>query len=234
MPEEGIETSDLKESLDAQREHAEHAQHAQHGGGDHGDHATKMPGWITLLSLSTAIIAALAAVASLYSGSLANESIVEKNEAVLQMSAAGDQWAQYQAAHIKAYLYITQAELMPANKQDEFRKKGEDEIRKALTPKAAALEHERKRDESNVASETFLHQHHLFARAVTVFQVAIALAAIAALTRRKALWFVSLGGGILGIFFFIQGFRAERTPARSAEEIHAAPAPSNAPHPHGE
>jgi hypothetical protein len=41
---------------------------------------------------------------------------------------------------------------------------------------------------------------------VTIFQVAIALAAIAALARRKALWWVSLGVGALGVVFLLLGF----------------------------
>jgi hypothetical protein len=53
-----------------------------------------------------------------------------------------------------------------------------------------------------------LSMHHQFARAVTVFQVAIALAAIAALTRRKQLWWVSLAIGAGGGLFFVLGFLA--------------------------
>jgi hypothetical protein len=51
-----------------------------------------------------------------------------------------------------------------------------------------------------------LGMHHQFARAVTIFQVAIALAAIAALTRRKPLWWVSLAIGACGGVFFVLGF----------------------------
>ena len=51
-----------------------------------------------------------------------------------------------------------------------------------------------------------LHLHHQFAKSVTIFQVSIALSAIAALTRRKAMWWLSLllGGG--GVVFFVLGF----------------------------
>jgi hypothetical protein len=36
--------------------------------------------------------------------------------------------------------------------------------------------------------------------------VAIAVGAIAALTRRKSFWFISMGFGTIGIVFFILGF----------------------------
>ena len=53
-----------------------------------------------------------------------------------------------------------------------------------------------------------LERHHRFALSVTMFQVAIALSAIAALTRRKALWWVSLAAGGVGLAMFVRGFLA--------------------------
>ena len=41
-----------------------------------------------------------------------------------------------------------------------------------------------------------MHRHHYFADAVALLQVAIALGAIAALTRRRAAW---VGSAILGV-----------------------------------
>ena len=55
-------------------------------------------------------------------------------------------------------------------------------------------------------SQHHLHLHHRFAESVTIFQVAIALAAIAALARRKAVWWVSLGVGAVGAVFLFLGF----------------------------
>ena len=69
-----------------------------------------------------------------------------------------------------------------------------------------AQEFEKKVEESDEQSEHSLHIHHLFAKAVTIFQVAIALAAIAALTRKKMMWYVSLATGLVGVWFFVQGF----------------------------
>ena len=59
---------------------------------------------------------------------------------------------------------------------------------------------------ADVESRQHLTLHHQFAKSVTIFQVAIALAAIAALARRKALWWVSLGVGLLGAVFLVLGF----------------------------
>lgn len=51
-----------------------------------------------------------------------------------------------------------------------------------------------------------MHLHHAFAQSVAFIQVAIALSAIGALTRRKAVWGMSLIVGLVGIYYFILGF----------------------------
>lgn len=62
--------------------------------------------------------------------------------------------------------------------------------------------------EMDERSEHSLHVHHQFAKSVTISQVAIALAAIAALTRRRSMWWVSLAAGAAGAWFFLLGFAA--------------------------
>src|SRR5580765_2473424 len=99
--EEELETAELKEKIDESVEHA-HG-HGGHGGG-HGDKAAAVPSWTKYLSLTTAVIAVLAAVASLMSGSNSNEAILEKSNAMLSQSLASDQWAYYQAKSVKGAL----------------------------------------------------------------------------------------------------------------------------------
>jgi hypothetical protein len=48
-----------------------------------------------------------------------------------------------------------------------------------------------------------LHQHHRFADSVALFQVAIALGAVAALTRMRLVWFGSLLVGLIGAVLFL-------------------------------
>jgi hypothetical protein len=64
---------------------------------------------------------------------------------------------------------------------------------------------EEKSREKEHSSEQNLASHQILARGVTVFQIAIALGAISALTKKKWLWFSSLALGALGVFFFVQG-----------------------------
>jgi hypothetical protein len=194
MPEEGLETQELKEKLE---------EAAEHGRGGEGEASQ----WTIWLSLSTAIIAVLAAIASLESGAYANDAIVQKNDGVLHQSRADDAWAHYQATGIKAIIYATQAEGAP--RVDLATKWGREADREKSEQRdikdEAEKEQEQVRDLGE-KSEHSLHVHHQFAKAVTIFQVAIALAAIAALTRRRPMWWVSLGVGAVGVWFFVLGF----------------------------
>jgi hypothetical protein len=191
MPEEGIETQELKEKLDEARENAE-------GGRER---------WITWLSLSTAILAVLAAVASLESGDHANEAIVLKTDATLTQSAADDAWAYYQAKSIKEDMYRALAPLAPRPElAAEWTRRADEERTTRDERKAEAEKLVGEVKAADAESKHELHLHHEFARSVTIFQVAIALAAIAALARRKAVWWLSLGVGAAGAAFLVLGF----------------------------
>src|SRR5882757_6315016 len=114
MPEEDLETAELKEQIDQRVEdHAHHAHHAHHA---EGHKPAAQPSWIRYLSLSTAMIAVVAAVASLESGARSNEAILEKSEAMLNQSRASDQWAYFQAKGIKATLSEGEASIVAAEK----------------------------------------------------------------------------------------------------------------------
>jgi hypothetical protein len=48
-----------------------------------------------------------------------------------------------------------------------------------------------------------MHRHHRFANSVALFQVAIALGAVAALTRMRPVWYGSLALGLCGAALFL-------------------------------
>jgi hypothetical protein len=195
MPEEGLETAELRERLEEAREHAH-----KHGGGE---------SWVMALSLSTAILAVLAAVASLESGSFANQALADKNDAVLAQAKASDAWAFFQAKSIKSAIYASQAEAQRKADPDVFGKLSKEAERYKTESddlKKEATESEKQVKEKQVHAEHNFHHHHLFAYAVTIFQVSIGIAAIAALAKRKQLWWASMAIGMGGIYFFARGF----------------------------
>ena len=200
MPEEALETQELKDKLEEAREAGERDE----GGEGRKEGAATL--WTTWLSLSTAVIAVCAAIASLEAGAYANDAIVRKDDAILHQSKADDAWAHYQAAGIKAVVYATQAE--GASRPDLAEKwHGEAERERGAQQalKDEAESEQARVEEMDERAVHKLHVHHQFARSVTVFQVSIALAAIAALTRRKPMWWISLAAGAVGAAFFVFG-----------------------------
>lgn len=202
--EEDLETAELKEKID------EHVEHHEHAHGDHGGAKPAAPKWTTYLSVSTALIAVLAACASLLSGSNSNEAILNKSEAMLAQSQASDKWAYYQAKSVKQAIAQRQSELIVALKGDAdtagklaaAAKKYEAEEDGI---KREAEHHEDEVKEANERTEALMEKHHRFAITVTLLQIAIALSAIAALTKRKAMWFVGLAAAAGGAAMFVWG-----------------------------
>src|ERR1700674_187776 len=72
--------------------------------------------WLQWLALSTALFAVLAAIASLKSGQLANESLLRMNEATLKQAQASDAWSYYQAKGIKQVTREAEVDLLSASR----------------------------------------------------------------------------------------------------------------------
>ncbi|HTP66422.1 MAG TPA: DUF4337 domain-containing protein [Geobacteraceae bacterium] len=161
------------------------------------------------ISLTTAILAAFAAIASLLAGSNVNTALALKAEATRLQGEASDQWAYYQAKGIKgaiqeasAAAWLAAGRTAPPKYQEKMQRYADEQV--AIQEKARGME--RERDEKLKESEHLLHRHHFFADAVALFQVSIALGAVAALTRARMVWYGSLVTGGAGIVFFVLPF----------------------------
>ena len=152
------------------------------------------------ISLTTAILAALAAIASLKAGATVNEALVLKTEATNLQAQASDQWAYYQAKGIKSAVALGAINAWEAAGKTAPARLSEESARyvaqqDSITQKATALEHAR--DERSREAAVLLSQHEIYAAAVALLQIAIALGAIAALTRYRLVWYGSVGLGIV-------------------------------------
>ena len=67
----------------------------------------------------------------------------------------------------------------------------------SIRENAVALEHR---------SEVYLVKHATLSRSVTLFQIAIAISAIAILTRKRFLWYFGILLALIGIIFFIMSY----------------------------
>ena len=153
-----------------------------------------MSNWIGRVALTTAIISVLSAVTSLMAGHF-------ESEAMLEQIKASDGWSYYQAKGIKSEIYAATSKLMKANGKEPAK---EDEA-KIETYKADQEKIKEKAEEETHLSEDHLRRHAILARGNTIFQIAIAMAAIGILTRQKLLWYISMTLAGVGIFFLVQG-----------------------------
>ena len=188
MPEEPeIETENLREQI--------HEELEKEGG--------KL---LRSVALTTALLAALAAVASQQAGGTANEALALRTEAAELQAAASDQWAYYQAKGIKAAVQLAAASTWRAlgkTPPPELEATAKRYAAEQAAIQAQAQRLEKERDGREEESKNLMHRHEFFAYAVALFQVAIALGAVTALTRIKPLWWISLLLGLAGAVLFL-------------------------------
>jgi hypothetical protein len=143
--------------------------------------------WISWVALSTAILAVLAAIASLLSGEHANEAMINQIE-------ASDQWSYYQSKSIKAAVLDAKTAFTGTEEADQSKRARYEKEQEEIKSEA---------DRKQAAAKSYFHKHVVFARGVTMFQIAIAIAAISALTRKRSFWAVSLVFGAFGCAFLV-------------------------------
>jgi hypothetical protein len=150
--------------------------------------------WILKVALTAAILAVLAAAASL----LASYHV---NEAMIEQLKASDQWAYYQAKGIKHEVLESKNEILKNLNKDI-----------SVQDQSKLIEYNKQQKEIELiardaekSSSEHMEIHHILARAVTLFQIAIAVSAIAVLTRKKWMWYGGIILGLGGILFLLQG-----------------------------
>jgi hypothetical protein len=161
------------------------------------------------IALSTALFAAMAAIASLEAGATVNEALALKTEATRLQAEASDQWAYYQAKGLKATIMDAEKNswtVLDKTPPPELTAKAEHYAEDQKTSKDAAEKLEHERDEHGKQADELLHHHHFYAQSVALLQVSIALGAVAALTRRKLVWIGSAMLGIVGCGVFAWAF----------------------------
>lgn len=174
----------------------EHATQGSHGG-EHGGHSG---GMINQIAMFTAIIATVGAIFAYMGGATQANAGLYKNNAALKKTEASNQWNFFQAKSTKQSLAELARDLTA---KDEDKAKYQAKIdryegeKAEIKTKAEALEAEA--TEWDHRSDEQMHQHHRWAQATTVLQVAIALAAIALLTKKKWLEWAMFGVGGVGV-----------------------------------
>ena len=166
----------------------------------------KWQGW---LALSTAIMAVLAALTTLYMGKFSSR-------AIMSLGQESDQWAYYQAKSIKGHTfevnlktlelqYLTQKGMSP-QASAEYRKtmkKYSDELKRYDGEKKEI------KDKAEAIAKVKLKAQDMggnFAYALIFLQIALMLSSIASLTKRHYLWYIALICNLGWLFFFVDAW----------------------------
>jgi Na+/glutamate symporter len=181
--------------------HDHEIEHATQGGhADHGDHDSSSSRKMTSqIALFTAMIATVGAIFGYMGGATQANAGLFKNNAAIKKTEAANKWSYYQSKSGKQNLWELALEIVPAERRPNYSKeidryKSEKEVIKLDAEKLEA-----ESTKWDKASDEQMHQHHRWAQATTVLQVAIALAAIALLTKRKWLEYGMFFAGALGV-----------------------------------
>jgi len=175
--------------------HDHELEHAQQGG--HSDHGSG--GMINQIAMFTAIIATVGAMFSYMGGATQANAGLYKNNAAIKKTEASNQWNYFQAKSTKQSLAELARDLAP--KEDEkakYQGKVDRYEKEKGDIKVVAEKLEAEATEWDHHSDEQMHQHHRWAQATTALQVAIALAAIALLTKKKWLEYGMFVVGGLG------------------------------------
>lgn len=171
-----------------------------HGAHDHAvEHAGEEKGLGQYIAIFTAILASIGAIVSYQGGATQNEAMMFKNEAVLLKTQASDQWNFYQAKSNKGHLMELASDIAPKEKKEFYTKQLEkyEQEKKEIKQKAEALENESK--QANQKSDEAMIPHHHLAQSMTLIQIAISLASITVLTRKKWLFSVAIVAAVGGV-----------------------------------
>jgi len=173
-----------------------------HGPHDHElEHAAQHePGGLAgQLAVVTAILATVGAMFAYMGGATQADAGLFKNDAAIKKTEASNQWNYYQAKSSKQNLSELAMELAPESRKAFYA----DEIKRYKAEKADIKTEAEKLEAASKAfddkSAEQMHQHHRWAQATTALQIAIALAAIALLTRKRWLEKVVFGVSAIGI-----------------------------------
>lgn len=166
--------------------------------------------WLNYLALATVILAVCATLSTFKGGGYSTRS-------VLAQSQASDLWSYYQAKSIKQYIYEIQKDKLELDLKEkgqklsaavaaDYENKIKDYAQKIEKYTAEKTKIEKDAKEQEATRDVSKRHSQEFGMAVIFLQIAILLSSIAALLKKKPVWFIGLLSGAVGIFYFVNGF----------------------------
>lgn len=165
--------------------------------------------WLNYLALTTIIFAVAATLSTFKGGGYSTRSMLSQEQ-------ASNKWSYFQSKSLKLYLYETQKDVLELDiKRIQGNEVG---VKDAYLKKISEYEQSVKRYDKEKADIKKDAEHfeslrdeaqkhsQAFGMAVIFLQISILLSSISALIKRKYLWYMAMGVGVVGLFYFLNGF----------------------------
>jgi cytochrome c556 len=177
--------------------HDHAVEHVAHGSSHGADNFSSR------IAVMTAVLATVGALFGYLGGDTQNDAALFKNNAAIDKTTAANSWNYYQAKSNKQNL-AELATSLPGVDQARYKAEVARYQAEKADIKKEAEKWEAASEQWNKKSEEALHRHHQWARATTAEQIAISLAAITLLTRRR--WLLSATYGVAIVGFALGAF----------------------------
>lgn len=169
----------------------------------------KQDKWTTWVALSTAVMAVLAAITTLYMGKFSSRTVLLQGQET-------DQWAYYQAKSIKQHTFELQRQRMELDflvQRDRLPKPLAEKIRRALAGYEGSISrYNKEKEEIKAKAETLAKQKQTaqekagnFGYGLIFLQISIMLSSVSVITKKKPLWYLGLASVAGGVFYLLNG-----------------------------
>jgi len=165
--------------------------------------------WLNYLALTTIIFAVAATLSTFKGGGYSTRSMLNQEQ-------ASNKWSYFQSKSLKLYLYETQKDVMELDTKripksdistlEAYQKKIADYEKSVKRYEKEKAEIKKDAEHSESLRDEAQQHSKAFGMAVIFLQISILLSSIAALIKRKYLWYMAMGVGVVGLFYFINGF----------------------------
>jgi hypothetical protein len=154
--------------------------------------------FLSQVTLTIAVLAVAAAICASLETTEGDETIVDKNEAVLNQNLASDQWNFFQAKSMKKNLYTLAAD-QGGPKAAAYAKTATQNAAEQLIIQKKAKAFEETRKQWGEKAEVHEHRHHRLTIASTLVHMAIAIATLAIILHRRWPWITAIGLSLAGV-----------------------------------
>lgn len=163
--------------------------------------------FISRVSITVAMLAVLAAVATSLETVESGRAITTSSESVLAQDKATDAWNEYQADSLKRHMLEIASDQGGANAA-RYDKQSADQAVRQRAVKQQALQDEAERDRLVKESTDHEQRHHWLTGAATMLEIGIAMSTVTIITKRRPLWLAALGFGAAGLVLLALAYAA--------------------------